>query len=274
MYEDIAIERAAFEGRRRVFCIASAGTTALELAARHEVVACDINPAQIAYAERRAAGDPPEIGDVERAIGVARALMPVVGWRMRAVRAFLALSDVDEQRSFWRKHLDTRRFRAVFDTLLSPSILRRLYAPQFLSFLPPRFGGVLRERVERGISRHPNASNPYLRALFLGEAGEPPRPTTAKPRFVHADAASWLESCGPGSFDAFTLSNILDGAAPSYRARLARSVQRAATGDAVVVWRSFGEPDATLPTNRAECDRSLLWGVVDVRPVRALREDF
>ena len=81
MYEDAEIERAAFQGKGRVFCIASAGATALTLADQHEVVACDINPAQLAYAERRAAGGPPETGDAERAMSFARAFMPLVGWR-------------------------------------------------------------------------------------------------------------------------------------------------------------------------------------------------
>ena len=38
------IEHAAFQGKARVFCIAPAGSTAVRLAARHEVVACDLNP--------------------------------------------------------------------------------------------------------------------------------------------------------------------------------------------------------------------------------------
>ena len=67
-YEDAEIERAAFQGKNRVFCIASAGTTALQLADQHDVVACDINPGlPVGYMpERRAAGGPPERGDAER----------------------------------------------------------------------------------------------------------------------------------------------------------------------------------------------------------------
>jgi hypothetical protein len=265
MYEDAEIERFAFRGAGRVFCIASAGATALRLADEHEVIACDINPVQLAYAERRARGAPAETGDAERAMNLARAFMPLVGWRTGVLRAFLALSDVTEQMAFWREHLDTRRFRAGFDLLMSPMILRAVYSPRFLSVLPKRFGAVLRKRLERGFAQHQNAKNPYVRPLLLGECSNEPRPRSPNVRFVLGDAASCLES-GPGRFfDGFALSNILDAVEPGYRLRLSEAVRHAASKEAVVVFRSFGEPPLELTTNHAERDRSMLWGVVDIR---------
>ena len=52
MYEDAEIELRAFQPGGRIFCIASAGCTAMKLAARHTVVAVDINPVQVAYVQR------------------------------------------------------------------------------------------------------------------------------------------------------------------------------------------------------------------------------
>jgi S-adenosylmethionine:diacylglycerol 3-amino-3-carboxypropyl transferase len=264
MYEDAGLELEAFRGRRQIFCIASAGSTAFALSQEREVVACDINPVQLEYAKWRAKGGSFRRGDADRAMGAARALAPAVGWRRDVVRRFLSFSHVEEQMEFWRSHLDNRRFRLGLDALMSKSVLRLVYSSGLLSCLPPRFGQVLKRRLERGFAKHPNATNPYAWALLLGETLYPDeRQKEQNIEFVAADAASYLESC-ERKFDAFTFSNILDGASPAYAQRLERAVRHAAAPGAVVVLRSFREPESDCADNRAENERSLIWGSVQV----------
>lgn len=268
MYEDPEVELRAFPPGAPVFCIASAGDTALALASRHPVTAVDINPVQLEYARARLAGAPARVGSAERLLAFGRALLPLAGWRRRDLETFLAFDSVEPQLAFWKERLDTRRFRTGLDLLLSITGLRSVYASPFLQILPSHFGRVMRGRMERCFARHPNASNPYARALLLGERP----PATPPPRhaieLVCADAAAYLESCEPGSHGGFTLSNVLDGAPAGYRERLLAAVERAACPGAVRVLRSFGEPRDSSPTNVAADDRSMLWGVVEVQPLR------
>ena len=273
MYEDSRIEETVFPPRARVFCIASAGCMAMALAPTCPVVAVDINPVQLDYAARRLAGAPAVHGIVERGMGIARSLAVLVGWRASVIREFLAMDDPVRQLVYWRERLQTRRFRLAFDALMSIGALRAVYADSLLAFLPPRLGAVMRARLERAFARHPNRDNPYAQALFAGAlpdgagARNAPAFAPSRIRLVHADAAEFLEGSPARSFDAFTLSNILDGAAPDYRARLFAAIRHAASPGAPVVLRSFAEPPSSLPSNRAAVDRAMLWGIVDVRAV-------
>jgi Protein of unknown function (DUF3419) len=199
MYEDASIELNAFRAGGRVFCIASAGCTAMALAPHHEVVAVDINPVQLAYAASRVAGHRTQHGAAEHFMAFARGFAPLVGWRRSRLQAFLGLHDPSEQSAYWRQQLDTARFRTAFDAVLSLVALRSVYAAPFLDCLPPRFGSVMRRRMERCFTLHSNRTNPYARALLLGElSDESPPPEAKHIRFVHADAATFLQGGARG----------------------------------------------------------------------------
>jgi S-adenosylmethionine:diacylglycerol 3-amino-3-carboxypropyl transferase len=270
MYEDVGIELAAFNPGARVFCIASAGDMAMALSIAHEVTAIDINPVQLDYARARLDGAPAITGTAERVVGLGRGAMALFGWRRTVLERFLDLDDPAAQRAYWRAYLDTLGFRLATDTLLSISGLKAVYASPFLAILPAHFGRVMRERLVRCFSTYPNRGNPYARALLLGETPAAPAFDVGRIRLVAGDAAAFLEQCAPASFDAFTLSNILDGAPAGYRQRLFAAVRRAAAPGAQVVLRSFAEPTHRTPYDAALRDRSVLWGVVDVRPAETL----
>jgi hypothetical protein len=226
---------------------------------------------QLEYARARVAGAPMRLGTAERVVGMGRALLAPFGWRRATLAAFLALEQPAEQIAFWRRHLDTRGFRIATDALLSIDRLRAVYAAPFLAFLPDRFGTVMRARLARCFATHPNRTNVYARALLSGETvDQPPPPGAAAIRFACADAAAYLENCPRASFAGFALSNILDGASVDYRARLFAAVRHTATPEAVVVLRSFAEPPAPTTTNLAARDRSVLWGIVEVKQVTEL----
>ena len=265
MYEDAAIELEAFPPHSRVFAIASAGCTARALAdAGHRVTAVDLNPRQLAYAVSRAGGGPLRPGAVERMLARGRRLLPLLGWSERRRREFLSLDDPEAQALYWKRFFDTRRWRVAVDALLWLPLLRTAYAGPLVAVLPRNFGAVVRERLRRNLASHSNQSNPYACRILLGAERDLDRTPSRPIHFVCADATAYLESCPPASFDAFALSNILDGAPPEYRERLYAAVRHAAAPDAMVVIRSFGEPARVSPANCAARDRSLLWGIVDV----------
>jgi S-adenosylmethionine:diacylglycerol 3-amino-3-carboxypropyl transferase len=264
-HEDVEIERNVFAQGGRIFCIASAGSTAMAFSAEHEVVAVDINPVQIAYVERRLDGGSVERGTAERVLAFARRFAPLAGWTKKRLHEFLALEQPDEQIAYWRAHLDTHFFRAGFDLLFSATTLRAFYARSLIDSLPANFGAVMRQRMQRCFGRHSNRRNPYARMLLLGE----PIPDISsmcpnRIRLATADAADFLERQAAGSFNAFSLSNILDGTNAAYAERLFRAVRHAAASDALIVLRSFREPASDLGNNRAADDRSMLWGTVGV----------
>jgi S-adenosylmethionine:diacylglycerol 3-amino-3-carboxypropyl transferase len=270
MYEDAAIESSVFKAGGRIRCIASAGCTAMDLAARHRVVAVDINPAQLAYARQRNDGGRAVRGLAEQVMATGRTMAPLVGWSERRVEQFLQLEEPAEQTSYWNQHLNTMRFRLSFDRLMSIAVLRNVYAAPFLQFLPPRFGAVLRSRMERCFALHPNRNNPYVRALMQGELPKQRPAWNPMPiEFVQADVVDFLQHQPAGSYDGFTLSNILDGASELFQQRLVQALERAAAPDAMLVMRSFREPSQASSANLAASDRSMLWGVVEALPLAA-----
>ena len=270
MYEDVGVEHAAFAPGARVFCIASAGDTAMALSMAHDVTAIDINPVQLAYARARLGGEPAVTGSAERLVGLGRGAMALFGWRRTVLECFLEFDNAAAQLDFWHAHLDTRGFRLATDALLSISGLKAVYASPFLAILPDHFGRVIRRRLERCFATHPNRGNRYARALLLGEIAAPPAFDAGRITLVDGDAAGFLERCTAASFDAFTLSNILDGAPAGYRQRLFAAVRHAAAPGAMVVLRSFAEPTHATPCDAVTRDRSILWGIVDVRSADTL----
>jgi S-adenosylmethionine:diacylglycerol 3-amino-3-carboxypropyl transferase len=269
MYEDWAIEAELFRPGSRVFAIASAGCTSLALAARGmTVTAVDINPAQVDYVAARLAGGPVTPGAIELNLARLRRVLRWIGPGEADLRAFLAMDDPGEQRRFFRQRFACAPLRGLLRVVMHPRMLTLVYASPFLRALPPRFDRVLLDRLDLGFATHPNRTNPYAWRLLLGSdpPDDEPRPRAFPGAMVVADdATAFLERAAPASFDAFTLSNILDAASVDYAHRLWAAVERAASPGATAILRSFGAPHTDEARDLAVRDRALLWGSIDVR---------
>ncbi|MEV4508212.1 hypothetical protein AB0K00_04550 [Dactylosporangium sp. NPDC049525] len=263
MYEDPAAELSVFPQGGRVLAIASAGDTAAALArAGHLVTAVDISATQLAYAKARLSGAPATKGTAERLQAVARQAARAVqpAWRAAAMTTFLQLDDVDAQREHWRRHLDRPRLGALMRlAFASAGLVRR----DLWRSLPPRMDLVLRRRLADGVSRHPNAANPWAWRLLLGRecpAAPPETPVTSGIEWVHDDVVKHLWSVPRGWYEAATLSNVLDGPPPAFAGALRDALRHGVRAGGPVVLRTFGNapplPGDPLP------DRSLLWGAV------------
>ena len=268
MFEDWTLESSLFPPGGKVLCIASAGCTTLELAARgHLVDAVDINPAQIRYLKERLSGMPLREGTVDRYLRKCRRLLSWNGPDEKELEEFLLLKDPQEQIHFWNTRVMCGIRGKLIDIALDRSVLQLFYHRKFLETLPKNFGQVIRKRLERSFSNHPNRTNNFAWRLILDrELPEHPAraPITIAPRLLCADVVHFLESCAPDRYDGFSLSNILDGAESDYATKLWAAVHRAARPGAVIVLRSFQEPTNDSERSWASQDRSMLWGRIQI----------
>lgn len=274
MFEDPCVELAAFRDRPRVLAIASAGDTAIALAcAGHDVTAIDINPAQIAYVEERLRGGAPRLGQADRLLKAGRLLLRPMGWTARRLRRLSAMTDCAQQVAQWRSLLSGPPGLAL-RMLLAPAALRLGYGRAFApaaAHLGVRAG--LLPRIERGLAVHENRDNPWAQLLFTGRwpsrCGTPLlADLTVTP--ITGDVVPFLERGPPGRYDAFALSNVLDGAPDDYRRRLIAAVRRAGTPGAVVVLRTLATPSSARDATAAVRDRALVWGGLTVSTIEEL----
>ncbi|TMB98159.1 MAG: DUF3419 family protein [Chloroflexi bacterium] len=93
MYEDPDVEVRSLPNGR-VLAIASAGDVAFALAASgREVVAVDVNPAQVEYVRARMAGAPARTGRADRYLALAGRALPAMGLTRRRLEHFFEIDD-------------------------------------------------------------------------------------------------------------------------------------------------------------------------------------
>jgi len=260
MFEDPEVEAAALPAGR-VLAIASGGDVAFALAAAgREVVAVDINPAQVEYVRARSGGAPPGAGQADRYLSRAATMLPRLGLTHDRLQRFFELDDPGAQVDAWRK-LSGLRFRAAL--LLAFGLgVRLAYRSDLARALPSGFATEVSSRLERGFGIHPNRGNQLARALF----GLPAAQTPAQPNVEveEAEVLEYLRAQPARSFDGFAFSNITEGAPSGFREELLSAARQAARPGAMAALRTLGRPRGREDASRAATDRALIWGGIEV----------
>lgn len=270
--EDERIELALLAPGSRVLAAAGAGELVAHLAAAgHEVVAVTANRVQLEYARRRSEGGAFEPGSAERVLDAGRSLIRAASpaWKRRRVRSLLSDASPQRVQQQWRRSFDNRTFRSVLHATMAPAgMLAAAVQRDFSTVLPAHFTDTVRARIDARLGMHPSPDNRFAWRLLAGEdppGYAPPVAPAGSIAFEPSDALSHLESVAPGSYDAVTLSNVVDGTRADLVERMGRAAHRAVVPGGPVVVRSFAASADARASALADEDRSLIWGGIHVQ---------
>jgi S-adenosylmethionine-diacylglycerol 3-amino-3-carboxypropyl transferase len=170
-------------------------------------------------------------GVSERFIAAVVGVVKLVIHRRETIEQLLSLESLEEQKEFFAKKWNTRRWKLLFPLLLNRWTFNRTYDPGFFREVEnPSFAAHFRRLLEHALCEVPVRTNYFLHQMLSGSyparvpGGVPPyldrghreflRSRLDSLELVDAGYAEYLKSCDDDSVDAFALSNIcewLDG---------------------------------------------------------------
>jgi S-adenosylmethionine-diacylglycerol 3-amino-3-carboxypropyl transferase len=174
----------------------------------------------------------------------------------RRIARLLACRTLDEQRDFFAREWDTRRWRWLFDVLLNRWAFDRAYDPAFFRHVEnPSFARHFRELARHALTEVPVASNYFLHQMLTGAypagvpGGVPPYLSAdgaaavaarrARLVAVDADVTSYLRTRPAASVDCFALSNVAEWMTAEGVDALFAEVARTAAPGARLCFRNF-----------------------------------
>jgi S-adenosylmethionine-diacylglycerol 3-amino-3-carboxypropyl transferase len=189
---------------------------------------------------------------------VARAVRHLVHSPAR-VQRLLAATTLDQQRDYYDRVWNNRRWRWLFRLLTNRFVMKRTYDPAFFAHVPagenPSFATHFLTVCGHALRELPVSTNYFLHHLLTGrypednEAALPPYLTRAGARAVadnrarlrlfDGDFTSALRAQPAASLDGFALSNILEWLDRPAQLALLTEVVRTARPGARVVLRNF-----------------------------------
>lgn len=174
----------------------------------------------------------------------------------RKIERLLALETLEEQREFFDREWNTRRWKLLFPTLLNRWTFNRTYDPAFFREVDnPSFAAHFRRLLEHALCDVPVSSNYFLHQMLVGtypnqvSDGVPPylertRREVLRTRLncldlVDGGYGEYLATLDDSSVDALALSNICEWLDQLGVERLFEQVLRVAKPGARFCFRNF-----------------------------------
>lgn len=164
-------------------------------------------------------------GRFEKYLGMFRnRVLPLIH-RRKTVDKLASLHSLEEQREFYEKTWNSRRWKTLFRVFFSQTMMAKMgRSPEQFRFAKEPISKMVAGRAKHAMTEIPIASNPYLQWILNGEyrAISDAHPylneesiklfQEKKPKmtFVHSGIVEYLERCPDDSFDAFNFSNIFE----------------------------------------------------------------
>ena len=165
-------------------------------------------------------------GVSERFIAAVVGVVKLLIHDEKRINQLLDLENLDEQKEFFEREWNNRRWKLLFPLLLNRWTFSRTYDPAFFREVDnPSFAAHFRKLLEHALCEVPVRTNYFLHQMLAGtysqrEGGMPPyldrsrrevvRGTLDRLQLVDGGYAEYLATCGDSSVDAFALSNICE----------------------------------------------------------------
>ena len=195
-------------------------------------------------------------GVSERLVRAVVTALRFIGYGPRRIERLLACRTLEEQRAFFSREWNTKRWRTLIRLALGRRRLNDVYDPAFFDRVENEsFGDHFLRRIEHGLTALPVADNYFLRFMLTGTYGEAER--DPRPPYLEASGArlvannvdrltlvdgamtDWLRTQPAASIAGFSLSNICEWLDPAAIDALFAEIARTALPGAVICFRNF-----------------------------------
>lgn len=96
-------------------------------------------------------------------------ILPIVASKKK-IEKFMRIASLEEQRRYYNKYINNRRFRLLFRIFFSKRVMAKHGRDKtYFNYAKGSLAKILKARVDLGIYHNLNSSNPYLQYAMLGE---------------------------------------------------------------------------------------------------------